>query len=452
MKIFLISLIAVLSLILIVILCLNQSSKLSTAESRAIALNPMDIVLPENFFFGTASSDFQSTGGNGKSDWDEHLKKLPPPLRGPWPNNDFLSRYRDDFRLAAQIGIQMHRLSLEWARIEPEEGQWDMEAMKKYKEIFLFMKSLEIEPMICLNHFTIPKWFALKNGWENKDASFYYSRYAEFVARTIGIPLKIKWWLTFNEPQFILTCSYLKGEWPPYHKIKGLDDVEGLTNFIWVYGNLIDAHRLAYRKIHQTMKLARIKPMVGFSSGSQHFEPYDPKSKNDIIVYNFSNMLQTLSFNALAGTDQDFIGIDYYRGYVLKANVHPTKLITHPSQIFSMRWTENDSPSCLYNLILKFSHLGLPIIITENGLNDLTDKQRAQFILGHLQVVSQAIKDGINVIGYIHWTLTDGWEWQGFDSYYGLIEVNKQTMKRTIKPSAYVYGQVIKNTVKRNKK
>jgi len=188
--------------------------------------------------------------------------------------------------------------------------------------------------------------------------------------------------------------------------------------------------------------------MVGFASAAQYFEPYDPKSQSDVAIYNFINAIETLSFNVFSGADQDFIGINYYQRWRLKAIFHPLKVITDPFQVFSIEWVEDKNPDGLYNLIKKFSHLGIPIIITENGINDQTDTQRAQFILHHLQAISQAIKDGANVIGYMYWSLTDNWEWEGFDSYYGLIEVDRQTMKRTMRPSAYIYAQIIKNHAK----
>ncbi len=438
-------LVAVVSILSINYVNDDSTLKFSNSELEGDKiLLPTDINLPKNFFFGTASSDFQSTGGNGRSDWAEHIKNMKPPQKGPGQGNDFFNHYQEDFILAAKIGIQMHRFSLEWARIEPEEGKYDMEAVKKYKEIFRFMRSRKIEPMVCLNHFALPQWFSAKGGWKNQKAWFYYARYAEFVAKQIGVPLKIKWWLTFNEPQITLMAGYIKGLWPPYQKVN-LDDVEGLTNFSWTYGNLLAAHRAAYKKIHEVMEQKSIKPLISFASAAQYFEPANPKSKNDVTIVNFITAIETLSFNVASGEEQDFIGIDYYNGWRLKVHFGFSRNI----EDIKIEWLKDENPENLYKLIKKFSHLNVPIVITENGIDDKEDGKRAQFILTHLKMVSKAIEEGANVIGYMYWSLTDNWEWEGYDSYYGLIEVDRQTMERRVRNSAYVYAEVIKNHQKR---
>ncbi len=115
-----------------------------------------DIEFPKNFFFGTAYSDFQTTGISKTSDWYDYINNLKPPLVGPGEGNDFFNHYKEDFDIAGQLGIQVHRMSLEWSRFEPEEGRWDMKMVKKYKTIFAYMKKQGVEPMICLNHFPPP--------------------------------------------------------------------------------------------------------------------------------------------------------------------------------------------------------------------------------------------------------------------------------------------------------
>ena len=216
----------------------NQSTEPSSVSDKKDEFPPKDITFeditfPKNFFFGTASSDFQTTGGNGQTDWNKYADSLKPPLVGPGSGTDFLSRYREDFDLAEQFNDQVHRLSLEWARIEPEEGKFDRYAIEKYKELFLYMRSRNIEPMVCLNHFALPIWFAEKGGWESPEAAFYYSRYAQEVAEKLGKPLKIKWWLTFNEPQVML-LPYTKGNWPPNKPIKNIQDQEGVQRALKV--------------------------------------------------------------------------------------------------------------------------------------------------------------------------------------------------------------------------
>ena len=292
----------------------NQSTEPSSVSDKKDEFPPKDITFeditfPKNFFFGTASSDFQTTGGNGQTDWNKYADSLKPPLVGPGSGTDFLSRYREDFDLAEQFNDQVHRLSLEWARIEPEEGKFDRYAIEKYKEIFLYMRSRNIEPMVCLNHFALPIWFAEKGGWESPEAAFYYSRYAQEVAEKLGKPLKIKWWLTFNEPQVML-LPYTKGNWPPNKPIKNIQDQEGVQRALKVASNLIDTHRLAYRTIHSILG---DKIMVSYASAPGPFYPHNPESPLDQIAYNISTALDTLGFDYAVGrTDRDFIGLNYY--------------------------------------------------------------------------------------------------------------------------------------------
>ncbi len=426
-----------------------------------------DIEFPNNFFFGTASSDFQTTGGTGNSDWNDYINASQGKNKegvifvGPENGTDFLNRYKEDLNMAGQIGINVHRLSLEWARIEPEEGKWNKKAIYKYKEIFKYMRANGIEPMVCLNHFALPLWFSKIGGWENPDAAKYYARYAEFVAKNIGIPLQIKWWLTFNEPQFIILVPYAKGGWPPFKKIRDIKDVEGTQRMLLVASHVLDGHRLSYRAIHRIMdKRIKEKPMVGLASAPGAFYPNNPDpSSDDQLAYNIFNASNTLLLDYMLGsTDRDFIGLNYYGRTNLKLHIPSWKnpLNWLENKPFAIEWNpENRAqderpkefyPQALYDMIMKFKDIGLPIVITENGLNDDADKFREEFIVIHLKAIHDAIRDGANIIGYQYWALTDTWEWDGFFSQMGLIKINRKdgSLDRSIRPSASTYAEIIK--------
>lgn len=422
---------------------------------------PEDIEFSKDFFFGTAYSDFQTTGISETSDWYDYVQKMKPPQVGPGIGNDFFNRYKEDFDLAGQIGIQVHRISLEWSRFEPEEGKWDMEMVAKYKKIFAYMKKQGVEPMICLNHFPLPKWFADKDGWENPKSSEYYRRYAEFIAKNLGVPLKIKWWLTFNEPQFVISIPYGKGGWPPFKQIRDFKDVAGTQRLLLVTSHVIDGHRLAYRAIHGVMdKNLQTKPMVGFASAVGAFYPNNPDSPLDQLAYNIFNSTHTLLLDyMIGGTDRDFIGLNYYGRTKLKMHISVWKNIipwlTEDKPV-AIEWDPDKQihgerpkefyPQALYEMIMKFQSLELPIIITENGLDDDSDKFREEFIVTHLEAVHDAIRDGANVIGYQYWALTDTWE-PGDASFseMGLIKIDRQNnLERSLRPSARTYADIIK--------
>lgn len=430
-----------------------------TSESKNYT--PKDIEFPKDFFFGSAYSDFQTTGISETSDWYDYVQKMKPPQVGPGIGNDFFNRYKEDLDLAGQLGIQVHRMSLEWSRFEPEEGKWDMKMVLKYKEIFTYMKKQGIEPMICLNHFPLPKWFTDKGGWENPQASYYYARYAEFIAKNLGVPLKIKWWLTFNEPQFVISIPYAKGGWPPFKGIKDFKDVLGTQRFLLVTSHVIDGHRLAYRAIHRIMdNNLKIKPMVGFASAVGAFYPNDPDSPLDQLAYNIFNATNTLLFDYMIGnTDRDFIGLNYYGRTRLKMHISVWKNIipwlTEDKPV-AIEWDPDKDnngerpkefyPQALYEMIMKFQDLGLPIVITENGLDDDTDKFREEFVIIHLKAVHDAIRNGANVIGYQYWALADTWEPGDANfSQMGLIKIDRQNnLERSLRPSAWTYAEIIR--------
>jgi beta-glucosidase len=427
-----------------------------------------EITFPENFFFGTASSDFQTTGGTGVSDWNVYIENCvkdqrkcrrqddPRPFSGPGSGTDFLNRYKEDFDLAQQISPLVHRISLEWSRIEPEEGKWNDEAIKKYAEIFRYMRSKGVEPMICLNHFALPLWLSEAGGWENPRASYYYSRYAEVVAQRLGKPLNIKWWLTFNEPQVML-APYTNGGWPPDKPINSYQDSEGAERVLKVASHMADSHRLAYRNIH---KVLGSDVMVSFASAPNLFYPKDPDSSLDLIAYNIYNSAYTMLFDlAIGSTDRDFIGLNYYGRYELIFHIslwnNALRWLTE-DEPFSIEWQGplqrrqgnrpvEFYPKGLYDLIMKFKGFNMPIVITENGINDIDDKFREEFLVIHLKAVHDAIRDGADVIGYQYWALTDTWEWDGNFSGFGLMKIERDNdLARNLRPSALTYGQIVK--------
>ncbi|OGM98543.1 MAG: hypothetical protein A2649_00475 [Candidatus Yanofskybacteria bacterium RIFCSPHIGHO2_01_FULL_41_26] len=423
-----------------------------------------DAVFPENFFFGSAYSDFQTAGISKASDWHEYIQNIKSPLVGPGIANDLFNRYQEDFDLAGEIGIQVHRISLDWARCEPEEGKFDKACIEKWKEIGRYMKSKGIQLMICLNHFPHPKWFAELGGWENVKAPYYYARYAEFIARNIGVPLETKWWLTYNEPQFVISIPYGKGGWPPFKTVENFADIKGTERFLKVAGNVMDGHRLAYRAIHKVMDKymsKHNKVMIGFASAPGSFYPNDPNSDHDRLAENLFNTVHTLAFDSFVGNaDRDFIGLNYYGRTKLKMHLPNWKnpLSWLGDKPFAIEWVDEGAnqpdgrpkefyPQALYDLIMKFKDMGKPIIITENGLDDDKDRFREEFLVIHLKAIHDAIRDGANVIGYQYWALADTWEpGDNRFSHMGLIRIERSdgTLNRSLRPSANTYAEIIR--------
>jgi len=458
----------------------RESNSTTPAKKPADEVVFKDAIFPENFFFGTAYSDFQTAGLAPKSDWavrwneySDILKKDSIAKKGlvrdpvhPGVANDLFNRYKEEYDLAGKYGItQVHRISLEWARVEPEEGKWDFETVKKYKEIFSYMKSKGIEPMICLNHFPNPKWFADLGGWENPKSEYYYEKYAEFLAKELGLALGIKWWLTFNEPQFSIIVPYGNGTWPPFKGVQNFQDKDGFARMMQVASNILDGHRLAYRAIHRVLDKNQSKDhkiMVSFASAPGSFYPYDENSALDKLADNAFNLIYSLALDSFVGnTDRDFIGLNYYGRARLKLHVSLGSYILSwltEERPFAIQWFGPETasqgqrpkefyPKGLYELILKFKDAGLPIVITENGLSDPDDKFREEFLIIHLKAVHDAITAGIPVIGYQYWSLTDTWEpGDASFSQFGFIEIDRQNnLQRKLRPSALIYRDIIRS-------
>ena len=431
-----------------------------------------DIIFPKDFFFGTASSIFQTAGLGPNSDWEFYWQKIALAINAdfkskgvdrkaiyPGTADDFFTRYKEDADLAGQIGASPHRISLEWSLIEPEEGKWDLQQVKQIKEIISYFKSRGIEIMVCLNHFPNPKWFTDKGGWSNPRSEYDYEKYAAFVAKSIGLPLKIKWWLTFNEPQFSITVPYVKGDWPPFKGLASYSDVEGSRRMLFVASNIIDGHRLAYRAIHHALDNKFGKVMVSFASAPGSFYPDDPNMEMDKIAHNVFNAVYTLSLDSFVGnSDRDFIGLNYYGRTKIKLHMSlwdkAVSWLTEEKP-FAFQWNtpppqgnrpKEFYPKGLYDLIMQFKDLDVPIVITENGVNNDSDEFREEFIVIHLKAVHDAIRNGANVVGYQYWALSDTWEpGDGSFSHFGLIKIDRENnLERSLRKSSTTYSAIIK--------
>ena len=340
-----------------------------------------------------------------------------------------------------------------------------MEVVGKGIEVFRYAELRGVKIMICLNHFPHPTWFAKKGGWENSEAPYYYARYAEFLAENIGVPLQIKWWLTFNEPQFVILVPYAKGSWPPFKEVRDLGDQDGMNRLALVASHVLDGHRLSYRAIHKVMDMHTNKDnkaMVGFASATGAFYPYDSNSSLDQIASNTLNTLYgTLLDYSIGSVDRDFVGLNYYGRVKLRFHIslwNAMKSWLTEERPFAIEWVNEHSnqpnarpkefyPRALYDLIMKFKALNKPIIITENGLDDDADKFREEFIIVHLKAIHDAIRDGADVIGYQYWALADTWEpGDATFSHMGLIRIDREngTLNRSLRPSAKTYGEIIR--------
>lgn len=406
---------------------------------------------PDGFFWGGATSAHQVEGGN-INDWSEWEKENAERLAqesekkfGYLPNwNDIKAEaqylqnyisgkacdhynlYEEDFNIAKSLGHNAHRFSIEWSKIEPEEGKWNEKEIEHYRKVIIALRARGMEPFVTLWHWPLPLWLRDKGGVKNKKFPGYFSRYAERMAREFP---DIKFWITLNEPTAVIVMSYAKGDWPPQER--------NPFAAMKVYKKLAQAHNEAYRKIH----LASHDASVGFVNILSYIEPNSKKSLLDRFIARIAEYFSNEKFLNLTKSNHDFLAVDYYFHSRLQ---FPGKVKNENQKISDMGWELY--PEGIYYVLKDLKKYGKPIYITENGLADAKDKHREWYIKECLKNTHKAIQDGVDVRGYFYWSLLDNFEWdKGFWPRFGLVEVNYNTQERKIRESAKEYAKICKS-------
>lgn len=380
---------------------------------------------PKGFLWGSAVSSYQAEGGIENCDWSDKY----PAGRAC----DYYNRYEAYFDMARNLGQNMHRFSLEWSRIEPEEGKFDQEAILHYRKMLLALKARNMKSMVTIWHWTNPVWFAEKGGWENSRSPEYFERFVKFIVPKLDD--LVDFWATLNEPAICVSHGYIIGIHPPYKK--------SILSCLRAYKNLIKTHRAAYKAIHSLNQKAK----VGIIHNATYIKPKHQDSVIEAVGAKIWEYVRNYMFLNEVKKEIDYIGLNYY---------FPDTIEFTPFK-FPVLWIKNYSkettdmgweifPEGIYRILKNLGRYHLPIYITENGIADAADAKRAKFIIDHLRWVHQAISEGADVRGYLYWSLLDNFEWTyGFNKRFGLIEMNFNTLEAKIRPSAYLYAEICKN-------
>ncbi len=390
---------------------------------------------PQGFLWGAATSAHQVEGGNTKNDWYEFEQNFDPEWRSGQAADEY-NRFREDFDLAKSFNHNSHRLSIEWSRIEPEEGHFSEEAIAHYKEVLGSLKERDMVVMLTLWHFTLPIWLARKGGWENRKSAFYFER---FVKRVVpDLKQYVDLWITINEPSIYAGMAYAWGQWPPNKR--------SYLAVLKVYLNLARAHKKAYKVIHAWAD----NPQVGIAHNVMTFENEHAHSLLQHFLVYVYDLLINHSFYFLSGKrNHDFLGINYYfhqriGSFNGSKFPHLLSAATAKKDVSDLGWELY--PEGMFDALKDYSDFGKPIYITENGLASTNDDRRCRFLTAYLKEIYHAIVSGIDVRGYFHWSLIDNFEWSdGFVPRFGLIEIDYLTQKRTPRPSSAVYANIIKH-------
>ena len=398
------------------------------------------IKFPKNFLWGTATSAHQIEGDNFNNDWwdaEQGTGRYPAEQKGLLPKSgkacDSYNRYEEDFDRAVEMHNNAHRFSIEWSRIEPEEGKFDQGEIEHYRKVLQSLRARGLEPFVVLHHFTNPIWFAKKGGWANKKAPEYFERYAEFVASQLG---DIKYWITINEPMIYVSMLHLKGGvwggWPNSEK--------SYSKAYAVVKNFISSHNKAFSKIKREIPGAE----VGISKNYSYFFPFKNYFWNKLFAFIVSYFWNDYILKRIK---IDFIGFNYYHRNTIRIGISSPKNWLNQNEnkeVSDMGW--EIYPEGIYYAAKNFNKYHKPIYVTENGIADADDDQRPDFIRNHLIWLHKAIEEGADVRGYFYWSLLDNFEWaEGFKQRFGLVEVNFETFERKIRPSGKLYGEIAKN-------
>ena len=409
---------------------------------------------PEGFIWGTATAAHQVEGSNHNNDWaawENQPGRIHNEDKAGLACDWWNGRWREDIDRAAEAGQTAHRLSVEWSRIQPAPHRWDEDALDRYRAILRGMLDRGIQPMVTLQHFTLPLWLAENGGWENDEIPGLFET---FVQRTVTALKQYNTaWITINEPNVVIYSSYIDGLFPPGKK----EDIAAAWHAVL---NIIRSHALAYHAIHEIQP----KAQVGMAHQYHGFIPARKYSPLDALIarvnhQSFNNVFPLALTNGrvrflhkrtrlphAAGT-QDFFGLNYYTCEMV--SFRPA-----PKNLFQKRWFPPEAepspfqfnasyPPGMFTALEWANTCGLPIHITENGIEDSQDDFRRKYLLTHLHQLWQALNHNIPVRSYYHWSLIDNFEWErGWDMQFGLWTFDRETQVRTPRPSAALYAAI----------
>ncbi|MBI3963461.1 MAG: glycoside hydrolase family 1 protein [Candidatus Kerfeldbacteria bacterium] len=389
---------------------------------------------PDGFLWGTATSSHQVEGGqqNDWTRWESLGKTRDGNVSGL--ACDHWNRFAGDFDLAKTLGTNAHRFSIEWSRVEPEDGQWNDAALEHYAAVVQALRKRGLEPFVTLHHFTNPVWFAEQGGWTWKQAP---ERFARYVARVVEALPDVTDWITINEPEVYVELAYLTGYWPPERR--------SLVAAWMVRKNLVAAHRLAAEVISHVHPQAKVGAAVNLVA----FDPLRSWNPINQLTVWLGHRLHNRWFLDRTHDTLDFIGINYYFRTRLSLKVYKPTDFFHGT--VSPGVPTSDAgweiyPEGLGRVVDFASSYGKPIYITENGIADASDGKRSQFIHDHLAILHRKIQEGHDIRGYFHWSLMDNFEWrEGYAYRFGLVAVDFATQQRTIRPSGKAFAEICRS-------
>ena len=411
---------------------------------------------PDDFTFGVATAAYQVEGHitNDWTDW-ELAGKLKDKNARNGRGIEHWARFDSDVELIKGLGVGAYRLSLEWARIEPEPGRFDDAVLDGYRRRLELLKKKGLRPIVTLHHFTHPRWFHAQTPWHEPSSLVSWERYAKKCAELLdGLDAAV---VTINEPMVLLLGGWFSGLMPP-----GLND----PALGWkVLQNFARAHVIARRALvdrHQTVTVGIAQHQMEFSP-ARWWHPIDQALTRLADAHFNYTLLEALTTGELkvgmpgffAGTEKidggkdamEFIGINYYTRSHLKFLPRPPWVefvFRDPLKrgLTDIGWEWY--PEGFGRLLEQLKRFNKPVWITENGIDDREGGRRNRFLYEHLRQVLKAREDGVDVRAYLHWSMFDNFEWlEAWGPRFGLYRVDFESLERTPTPTAEYYRKIV---------
>jgi beta-glucosidase len=411
---------------------------------------------PAGFLLGVATSAYQIEGGN-QNDWTDWE-------RGRYPDGaphvagqasaaraaDSWNLWHDDVAAVESLGANVYRMGIEWSRLEPEQGAWDAAAADHYREVLRALRAAPgrpIEPMLTLYHFTLPRWVAARGGWEWAGAPEAFAGFAARAADAFGDLVDL--WCTLNEPNVYATKGFLAGQWPP-----GVRDPARAAE---VLARLLEAHGLASAALRARDRTDADgdgrATRIGIAHNVRVFDAASP-GPFDALVAAFADRFYNQAIPDAIATGRihivlptavtvdraapslpgslDWLGLNYYTRELVRARLDrwlsrggaPYETVVDEARPRSdMGW--EIYPEGLLRMLVRFAPYGWPLLVTESGVADRAGLTRPGFIRSHVYAIDRARALGVPVLGYLHWSLIDNFEWShGYEGRFGLFAID----------------------------
>ncbi len=376
---------------------------------------------PQGFRWGTATAAHQVEGGNWNNDWWAWEHAPNTPCEEPSGDAcDQLNRYDSDIALCAALGFDNYRFSIEWSRIEPEPGEFSIAALDHYRRVLASCHAHGIEPVVTFHHFTTPRWVVAEGGWHTASTVDRFLRFAEKSVNHLGDLIGTA--CTINEPNIVSFVGYQMGFFPP----GSTDDAE----FAAANTNFIDAHR----RVVPILKGGPGDFPVGLTLSMADYQAVPPDDSDAIARRDQIRAVSEDQFLDIVGKD-DFLGVQVYSRTRVGANSVLGGEEGVPTLPMGYEFWPESLAACLRRA-WDYTGGSIPLLVTENGIGTDDDPQRIEYVQRALEGVLACIDDGIDVRGYTYWSLMDNFEWAfGYRPRFGIIEVDRATQRRTVKPS-----------------